>query len=114
MKCHSIVLDTTRRHSTHDAHSSNRFIEREKNQRHRTTTKNRNRKKEKKTHYYYQIILLFCSFSVDRVSHNDEAKLNRMRRRDPLPVASKEMGMGGVAVVEKPWLTKVGRRRQTG
>jgi len=73
--------------------------------------------KKKKRHIItirYEVLLLFCSFSVDRVSHNDEAKPNRMRRRDPLPVASKEMGMGGVAVVEKPWLTKVGRRRQTG
>ena len=40
--------------------------------------------------YYFHF-----AFSVDRVSHNDEAKLNRMRRRDPLPVASKGMGRGG-------------------
>ena len=60
-------------------------------------------------HNYY----FFASFSAARVSHDHEAKLNRVPqiRYSWHP---REWRGGGLAVVGKPRLTKAGRRRQTG
>ena len=60
-----------------------------------------------------QVVLLLYRFFVAPVSHDDEAKLNRERRRS-VTGGIQEKGKGGVAVVGKPRLTKAGRRRQTG
>ena len=40
------------------------------------------------------MIYFFASFSVARVSHDDEAKLSRERASDPLWVASEGIGRG--------------------
>ena len=57
---------------------------------------------------------IFASFSVARVSNDDEAKLSRERRRSVLGGIQGNGYGGGVAVVGKQRLTKAGRRRQTG
>ena len=61
-------------------------------------------------------IYLFASFSVARVSHDDEAKLinSRERTSDPSWVASKEIGRGEGSGRGENAADKAGRRWQTG
>ena len=60
--------------------------------------------------YYAFIICFFTSFSVARVSHDDEVKLSRERASDPLWVASKGIGRGEGSGRRENAADKAGRR----